>query len=99
MRRILRLGLLVLMIRQIWSREMTEKHKTRNFDNLEELTNYAVLHLYALYDELDNASGSEVDYVQGAIDTTQHLLLKCGVEFMDYEEYLEKVVIQWKPKQ
>jgi hypothetical protein len=80
-------------------KEMTEKHKTRNFDKLDELTRYAVLHLYGLYDELDNASGSEVDYVQGSIDTTQHYLLKCGVEFMDYEEYLEKVALQWKPKQ
>ncbi len=73
---------------------MAEKHKTRNFANLSELTRYAVLHLYAWYDELDN--NTDTDYVQGAIDTTQHLLLKCGVEFMDYEEYLELVTAEWK---
>jgi hypothetical protein len=74
---------------------MTEKHKTRNFSKLSELTDYAVLHLYALYDELDR--DTDTDYVEGAIDTTQHLLLKCGVEFMDYEDYLERIAVVWKP--
>lgn len=84
------------MIRQILSKEMTEKHKTRNFTELEQLTDYAVLHLYALYDELDK--DDDTDYVQGAIDTTQHLLVKCGVEFMDYEDYLERIAVVWKPQ-
>lgn len=84
------------MLRHRISREMTEKHKTRDFTKLEQLTDYAVLHLYALYDELDRHL--DTDYVQGAIDTTQHLLLKCGVEFMDYEDYLERIAIVWKPE-
>ena len=84
------------MLRHLVSKEMTEKHKTRNFAKLSELTDYAVLHLYALYDELDK--DDDTDYVQGAIDTTQHLLVKCGAEFMDYEDYLERIAVTWKPE-
>lgn len=77
------------------------RSKTRDFDSLDKLTDYLQARLPELYDELEasEADGnSDSDYVQGSIDTTQHYLLKCGIEdFMTYEQYLEIVAMEWRP--
>ena len=88
----------MITIRQRQNRERTLSSKTRDFDSFEQLTDYLVTHLYHLYDSVDtsNFDNPENDYSLGGIDTTQHYLLKCGVEFMDYEEYLELVTAEWK---
>lgn len=62
--------------------------------NLQDLQRYMVLHLYSLYDEHENAladGNSDSDYIQGSIDTTQHYLTKCGVDYLDHSAYIEKV--------
>jgi hypothetical protein len=77
------------------------RSKTRDFDSLDKLTDYLQARLPKLYDELEvsEAGGnSDSDYVQGSIDTTQHYLLKCGIEdFMTYEQYLDIVAMEWRP--
>lgn len=83
-----------LAIRQKQSREWTKKFMTDYFKNLEQLENYMVQHLYSLYDEHELAladGNSDSDYLEGSIDTTQHYLLKSGVDFLDQTAYIEKV--------
>ena len=77
------------------------RSKTRDFQSLDKLTDYLQARLPELYDELEasEADGNrDSDYVQGSIDTTQHYLLKCGIEdFMTYEQYLDIVAMEWRP--
>ena len=73
-----------------------KKSKTKDFWKMEQLTSFMVTHLYELYDyaeELEDYS-HDWDYVHGSIDTTQVYLLKCGVEFMNQDQYIEKVESQ-----
>jgi len=55
-----------------------------------------VRHLYSLYDQIEGNDWDnlENDYVMGSIDTTQHYLIKSGVEFLDHTAYIEKVESQ-----
>jgi len=72
-----------------WARKV----KTRNMATIEQITTFMKIHLYELYDQLEELEefSSEWDYVSGSIDTTQVYLLKCGKEFLDHTDYIEKV--------
>ena len=86
-----------LTIRQWQSKDWTKKFMTDYFKSLEQLENYMVQHLYTLYDEHELAladGNSDSDYIEGSIDTTQHYLLKAGVDFLDQTAYIEKVEAQ-----
>jgi len=67
--------------------------KTRDFETLDNLSSFMVTHLYDLYDQLEEVEefSSEWDYVSGSIDTTHVYLLKCGVEYLEHTDYIEKV--------
>jgi hypothetical protein len=69
------------------------RHKTRDFMEIKQLTDFMVYHLYGLYDQLEEVVeySDDWDYIQGSIDTTQVYLLKSGVEFLDHTAYIEKV--------
>jgi hypothetical protein len=69
------------------------RHKTRDFMDIKQLTNFMVQHLYGLYDQLEEVVefSDDWDYLQGSVDTTQVYLLKCGVEYLDQTAYIEKV--------
>ena len=75
------------------SLERVKRAMTQPFTKIEQLNKYMVQHLYTLYDEHDNAidEGEDTDYIEGSIDTTQHYLIKSGVEFLDQTAYIEKV--------
>jgi hypothetical protein len=67
--------------------------KTKDFETLDNLSSFMVTHLYDLYDQLEEVEefSSEWDYVSGSIDTTHVYLLKCGVEYLEHTDYIEKV--------
>ena len=75
------------------SLERVKRAMTKPFTKIEQLNNYMVRHLYSLYDQIEGNDWDnlENDYVMGSIDTTQHYLIKSGVEFLDQTEYIEKV--------
>jgi hypothetical protein len=58
--------------------------------------------LYGYYDmameRLDNeVVTSEDDYLEGLQDATSMALIKCGIEYMDFETYVDKVeTAVWK---
>ena len=62
---------------------------TRSFSQIEQLTKYMVTHLYTLYDEYENADGADYmfTFLEGSIETTQHYLIKSGVDFLEYDDY------------
>ena len=78
------------------SLEKVRRHMTRPFQNMEQLENYMVQHLYSLYDQIEDNDWDnlENDYIMGSIDTTQHYLIKSGVDFLDQTAYIEKVESQ-----
>jgi hypothetical protein len=67
--------------------------KTRDMATIEQITTFMKIHLYELYDQLEEVEefSSEWDYVSGSIDTTHVYLLKCGVEYLEHTDYIEKV--------
>ena len=75
------------------SLEKVKRAMTKPFTKIEQLNNYMVRHLYSLYDQIEGNDWDnlENDYIMGSIDTTQHYLIKSGVEFLDHTEYIEKV--------
>ena len=75
------------------SLEKVKMAMTKPFTKIEQLNNYMVRHLYSLYDQIEGNDWDnlENDYVMGSIDTTQHYLIKSGVEFLDHTAYIEKV--------
>lgn len=75
------------------SLERVKMAMTKPFTKIEQLNNYMVRHLYSLYDQIEGNDWDnlENDYVMGSIDTTQHYLIKSGVEFLDQTAYIEKV--------
>jgi hypothetical protein len=87
---------MILTLRQKLSKDWTKRFMTDTFKNMEQLENYMVQHLYSLYDQIgeNDWDNLENDYIQGSIDTTQHYLLKSGVEFLDESAYIEKVESQ-----
>lgn len=90
---------MILTTRQRLSRKWTERFMTNHFQNMEQLENYMVQHLYTLYDELrgNDWDNLENDYLMGSIDTTQHYLLKSGGNYLDFETYVDKVdAMEWK---
>ena len=72
---------------------------TDYFKNMEQLENYMVRHLYTLYDEFDNTDGADYmfSFLEGSIETTQHYLTKSGVDYLDFETYIDKVdAMKWE---
>ena len=67
--------------------------KTRDFEKLEQLSDFMVNHLYLLYDEMENVVefSNDWDFLQGSIETTQVYLHKIGAEYLDHTAYIEKV--------
>lgn len=81
------------------SLEKVKRHMTKPFTKIEQLNKYMVQHLYTLYDDIDNNDWDnlENDYIIGSIETTQHYLLKSGVDFLDFETYTDKVdAMKWE---
>lgn len=67
---------------------------TKEFTTLEQLLGFMVTKLYGYYDtqlELEDVHdvSSDNDYLEGLIDATQIFLIKSGVDFMDYNQYIE----------
>ena len=90
--------MLMIIKRQnrVWAARVT---KTKDFDKLNQLTDFMVSHLYSLYDSIDEVEefSEDWDYLSGSIDTTQVYLLKCGVEFMEHTAYIEYVdSLKWE---
>ena len=67
--------------------------------DIKQLTDFIVQHLYGLYDHLEEIVefSDDWDYIQGSIDTTEVYLIKCGVEYMDHNAYIEyRDSLQWR---
>ena len=85
------------------SLERVRKSMTREFTTIEQIGNYLRGKLYEYYDmameRLDNdVISSEDDYLEGLQDATSMALIKCGIEFMDFETYVDKVeTAVWRP--
>jgi len=73
---------------------------TKAFPTESELIRFMIIHLSDLYDNYTEAeqedNGSIMDYVQGSIDSTQVYLSKSGMQYMEYEDYLEIANAEWK---
>ena len=74
---------------------------TRPFKTLEQLTGYLLIDLYSLYDDYRESEGdsdSHSNYLEGVIDRTQVVLTKCGIEYMEYDTYIDTVgKLKWIP--
>jgi len=83
------------------SPEEEKRFMTRPFETLDQLTGYLLIDLYTLYDEYreaDDLNSSDLNYFEGIIDRTQVVLAKCGVEYMEYDTYIETVgKLKWIP--
>jgi len=81
--------------------EFERKFMTKPFKTLDQLTGYLLIDLYTLYDEYreaDDLNSSDLNYFEGIIDRTQVVLAKCGIEYMEYDTYIETVVkLKWIP--
>ena len=73
---------------------------TKPFPGESELIRFMVLHLNELYDSYHEAEqegdNSLMDYVQGSIDSTHVYLSKSGMQYQEYEDYLELANAEWK---
>ena len=75
---------------------------TKEFATIEQLGRYLVDKLYGYYDiakeRMDNDHiSSEDDYLEGLQDATSMALIKCGIEYMDFETYVDKVdSMEWR---
>jgi hypothetical protein len=84
------------------SLERVRKSMTREFTTIEQIGNYLRGKLYEYYDmameRLENeVVTSEDDYLEGLLDATQMALIKCGIEYLDFETYVDKVeTAVWK---
>jgi hypothetical protein len=82
--------------------EMVRRSMTRPFTKIEQIGSYLTQKLYGYYDmameRLDNeVVSSEDDYLEGLIDATSMALIKCGIEYLDFETYVDKVeTAVWK---
>jgi hypothetical protein len=80
--------------------DMARKLMTRVIPTESELINFIKLHLETLYQSYYEAEKEEdyslMDYCQGSIDTTQVYLIKCGVEPMEYEEFVKIADSEWE---
>lgn len=75
---------------------------TREFTTIEQIGNYLRDKLYNYYDmqmermDVNDVSGED-DYLEGLVDATSMTLIKCGIEYMDFETYVDKVeTTKWK---
>lgn len=72
--------------------ERARKAMTDTFKTFEQLSNYLVLHLYELYDDIERVVdfSSDWDYLSGSIETTQVYLEKSGIKYLDHTAYIER---------
>ena len=69
---------------------------TKEFTTIEQIGKYLLDKLYGYYDtqlEMEDVNdvSSDNDYLEGLIDATSMALIKCGVEYMEYNDYIEYV--------
>ena len=75
---------------------------TREFTTVEQVGYYLTQKLYGYYDLQMERMDSDVissddDYLEGLIDATQMTLIKCGIDYLDFETYVDKVeTAVWK---
>jgi hypothetical protein len=74
---------------------------SKPFPGDSELIRFMTIHLNELYDHYHDAEEdgdfSLMDYVQGSIDSTHVYLSKSGMEYMEYDRYVELVKnADWK---
>ena len=75
---------------------------TKEFTTIEQIGNYLRDKLYHYYDlsmeRLDSeVITSEDDYLEGLMDATSRALIKCGIEYLDFETYVDNVeTAQWR---
>ena len=73
---------------------------TKPFPGDSELIRFMTIHLTELYDSYTEAEqegdNSLMDYVQGSIDSTHVYLSKSGMQYQEYEDYLELANATWK---
>ena len=81
-------------------KERLIKSMTKPFPGDSELIRFMTIHLTELYDEYSKAEqeddGGIMDYVQGSIDSTHVYLSKSGMQYQEYEDYLELANAEWK---
>jgi hypothetical protein len=79
------------------------KAMTRPMTTIDNVISFLTADLPLLYDqyhewESNGTSDLDLNYLEGVIDRTQVVLVKCGVEYQDYEQYLEQISKQkWIP--
>jgi hypothetical protein len=70
---------------------------TKPFTKDSELIRFMVIHLNELYDRYTVAEEEgDREYTQGRIDSTHIYLGKSGMQYMEYEDYLELSQADWK---
>ena len=75
---------------------------TKEFTTIEQIGNYLRDKLYHYYDlsmeRLDSdVITSEDDYLEGLMDATTMALIKCGIDYLDFETYVDKVdTAKWR---
>lgn len=68
---------------------------TKEFVTVEQIGNYLTQKLYGYYDmqiermDVHDVSGDD-DYLEGLIDATSMALIKCGIEYLELNDYIEK---------
>ena len=84
------------------SLELVRRSMTREFTTVEQVGYYLTQKLYGYYDLQMERMDSDVissddDYLEGLIDATQMTLIKCGIDYLDFETYVDKVeTAVWK---
>jgi hypothetical protein len=82
------------------SKERLIQSMTKPFPGDSELIRFMTIHLNELYDSYTEAEqegdNSLMDYVQGSIDSTHVYLSKSGMQYQEYEDYLELANAEWR---
>ena len=91
-----------MTLRQRHKKEWVKRFMTKEFTTVEQIGNYLRGKLYEYYDlqiermDVNDVSGDD-DYVEGLVDATSMALIKCGIDYLDFETYVDKVdTAQWK---
>ena len=85
-----------MTLRQRHKKEWVKKFMTKEFTTVEQVGQYLKQKLYGYYDtqlemEEVNDVSSDMDYLEGLMDATSMALIKCGIEYMDFNKYIEYV--------
>ena len=93
---------MILAIRQRNKKDLIKKFMTKEFVTVEQIGNYLRGKLYEYYDlQIERMDSMEIsgddDYVEGLVDATSMALIKCGIEYMDFETYVDKAdAAKWR---